>query len=288
MIPLIEQYNRSLRGLEDTTITMLNRVLDAAFNRLIRRTRLQLKAGRQAGDRNLAILQELRQLIPAYRPDRVDAYDRLLRNLLGPAQRYGLTVADYLTANLSPEAARINVSIPLDATIAAAKQARGYLTRHGQTFAETSAEVVAQGILEGRPTDAMVQDMRQRLNVTKVRATMIVRTESLRAYNQASDLYYSANGVDHVMYYATADDRTCSVCAPRAGRIYKRGEISVPLHVQCRCYLAPWSLEDDALDSSYREARARHRAEVAQSNRSPLSDDLTRALFEQRTPTPVL
>jgi hypothetical protein len=85
---LLERYNSALRRTEDVTITQLNRILDSSFNRLIRRTRIQ-----PAADRNVALLQEFRQLVPAFRPDRTDAYDRVLRSLLRTAEGRGLTVA---------------------------------------------------------------------------------------------------------------------------------------------------------------------------------------------------
>ena len=290
---IIEQYNRRLLTLEDDTIVLLNRVLDSSFNRLVRRARIQIKAGyTDPARRNLALLQEFRQLVPVYRPDTVDDFDRLLRNLLSTASQYGLGISENLLEQMAPERQRISVSIPIDATAAAAAQAKSYLRRHGEKFAEIAAFTVAQGIAEGRPTPAMVQDMRQRLTVTKSRAQTIVRTESLRAYNDASGLYYSTQGVDVVLYYATADDRTCPWCAPRAGRIYRRADIKVPLHPRCRCYLAPWDPYIAQINPKYESTRIRHREEVEKALKRtspPEPADLNRAaVFEQLAPIPIL
>lgn len=288
---LIERYNELLRTTENGTITMLNRVLDSSFQRLVRRTRIHMKAGySDPAQRNLALLQEFRQLVPAFNPERVDAYDRILRNLLGTSSRYGLGVAEELTGFAQVDRPRVDVSIPLEATAAAAAQARGYLQRHGNQFAETAARTVAQGIAEGRPTDAMIQDMRDRLSVVKSRADVIVRTESLRAYNQASDQYYAAQGIDLVMYYATADDRSCEFCVPRAGQIYKRGDVRVPLHPRCRCYLAPWNSDIEQLDPSYVSMRRTHKRQVEASSpfQSPEGISLNKpAQFEQIAPVPI-
>ncbi|NBT76434.1 MAG: hypothetical protein EBT15_10815 [Betaproteobacteria bacterium] len=287
---LIERYNRLLQSTEDVTSTMLNRILDASFNRLVRRARIHMKAGyTDPVQRNLALLQEFRQLVPAFNPNASDAYDRVLRDLVGTSGRYGLTVADELTGRVQP-GPRVDVSIPLEATVAAAAQAKGYLRRHGERFAETAAVTVAQGIAEGRPTDAMVRDMRTRLGVVKSRAETIVRTESLRAYNEASNSYYAAQGIDLVMYYATADDRLCPFCAPRAGQIYKRPEVKVPLHPRCRCYLAPWDAEVAEIDPDYAAMRESHQRDVAKAftsiNTEPASLNKA-AVFEQLAPTPV-
>lgn len=287
---LIERYNRALRTAEDGTLRMLNRVLDSSFNNLVRRARIQIRSG--AADptqRNLALLQEFRQLIPASRPDRVDAYDRIFRNLVQTANRYGLTVADELTG-LVQTGPRVDVSIPIEAAAASAAQAKGFLRKHGETFASTAAEIVTQGILEGRATDAIVQDMRLRLGVVKSRADVIVRTESLRAYNDASNTYYAAQGIDLVLYYATADDRSCAVCAPRAGKIYRRPEIRVPLHPRCRCYLAPWDSDQAQLDPDYVAMQKTHQRDVAaafaQTSTEPVSLNKA-AVFEQIAPVPL-
>lgn len=287
---LIERYNRALRTAEDGTLRMLNRVLDNSFNNLVRRARIQIRSGAaDPAQRNLALLQEFRQLVPAYRPDRTDAYDRIFRNLVQTANRYGLTVADELTG-LVQTGPRVDVSIPIEAAVASAAQAKGFLRKHGETFASTAAELVTQGIVEGRSTDAIVQDMRLRLGVVKSRADAIVRTESLRAYNDASNSYYAAQGIDLVMYYATADDRSCDICAPRAGQIYRRPEIKVPLHPRCRCYLAPWTDKPEALDPDYAAMQKTHQREVARALASSIPEPVSlnkAGVFEQIAPIPL-
>jgi SPP1 gp7 family putative phage head morphogenesis protein len=287
---VVERYNLLLRTLEDDTVLMLDRILDAGFNRLVRRTRIHMKAGyTDPAQRNLALLQEFRQLVPVFRADRIDAYDRILRLLLQTAARYGVTVATELGDQAKP-GPRVDVSIPLEATAAAAAQAKGYLRKHGERFAATSAATIAQGVAEGRPTDAMVQDLRSRLGVVKSRAEAIVRTESLRAYNDASNTYYAAQGIELVMYYATADDRACPICAPRAGNIYRRQDIRVPLHPRCRCYLAPWDADIASMDQNYADMRKAHKKEVEQAvqrlGAAPVSLNKA-AVFEQIAPVPV-
>lgn len=143
------------------------------------------------------------------------------------------------------------------------------------------------GVAEGRPTDAIVQDMRLRLGVVKSRAETIVRTESMKAYAEASNIYYSAQGIDLVSFYVGADDRACPVCSIRAGKIYKRNEVKVPIHPRCRCFLSPWDSDIAAIDPDYAAAPTKHRAEVARELHNSLSDDLVKAVFEARVPVPV-
>lgn len=285
----LERYNKALLTTEDGTIRLLNTVLDRSFNRLIRRLRVHLRLGLlDPAQRNVLLLQELRQLVPAVRPDKVDAYDRLLRNLSLEASRTGVVAASSITEELLPTRPRVDVSIPLEATVAAASQAKGYLLRHGEDFAQTSALVVAQGIAEGRPTDSMVQDMRARLSVVKSRANTIVRTESIRAYSTAADHYYAENNIDLVIFYATSDDRSCPICVSRAGRIYRRVDLKLPLHPRCRCTKAPYDPDIAAIDPDYASLAMKHRNEVAKHSGISLSEDLTRSVFESQAPIPVI
>jgi len=286
---IAEQYNELLKRNEIRTQQLLNRALERSLNRIIRRIRSHLAAGRTVSvNRNLVILQELYQLVPVTAPGKVSEYERLFRKLLDQASGYGITVAEDLTTQMRPNAPQLSATVPLQAVEAAARQANGYLMKHGRKFAEQSASMIASGLAEGRPTNAMVQDLRSELGVVKSRAATITRTESLKAFNQASNAYFAQQGVDHVIWYATADDRACNYCRPRAGKIFKRAEVSAPLHPNCRCYLSCWDLDTAAMDPRYRSTGERHRKEVGEAlPENPLSDNLTKAVFEAVAPTPV-
>ena len=285
---LIERYNLILKEEEDRTIKVLNKVLDKSFNRVVRRIRIWLRTENAPRiERDIGILRELRQLVPAVHPGKTDEYDRTFHTTIRRATDHGVDVADSLVGQMAGNRPRIDVSIPLEATMAAAKQSHGYLRKHGERFAETTAEIVASGIAEGRSTERMIREMRDRLGVVKSRGDVIVRTESLRAYNEASNSYYAQNGIDQVLYYATADDRSCPICAPRGGKVYNRKDIRVPVHPRCRCYLAPWDPDIAAMDPDYQAAGARHQKEMEEAQTiEPVN--LSRAgVFEQFAPTPV-
>lgn len=290
---LLERYNKTLYGSESDTVRLLNQVIDASFNRLIRRVRIQLRSTRaqDRATRNMIVLRELRSLIPVSRPDQVDAYDRLLTKLFNRASTMGNQVAEALStqAGFSPPERNISASVPIEATRAAVDQARGYLTKHGQQFATTASEIVAKGVLEGRDMTLVTSELQQRLGVVKSRSETIVRTETLRAYNSASNSYYANLGISEVMWYATADSRTCSICVPRAGNIYKRGEVSVPAHPRCRCFLAPWDPEIAANRPVYELSRLTHRREVLRDFQKahPESVPNKAAVFEQAAPIPI-
>lgn len=285
---LIEEYNLILKREEERTIKVLNKVLDKSFNRVVRRIRIWLRTqNAPQSERDIAILRELRGLVSAVHPGKTDEYDRAFHTVLRRSAERGVDVADALVGQMAGDRPRIDVSIPLEATLAAARQSHGYLRKHGERFAETSAEIIASGIAEGRSQDRMVREMRDRLGVVKSRADVIVRTESLRAYNEASNNYYAQNGVDYVLYYATADDRSCPICAPRGGRIYKRTDLSVPVHPRCRCYLAPWEPDIAAMDPAYQAAGKRHQKEMEAVNTIEPVNLNRAAVFEQFAPVPV-
>ena len=285
---LIERYNLILKEEEGRTIKVLNKALDRSFNRIVRRIRVWLRTENASKtQRDIAIGRELRELVTAVHPGKTDEYDKVFSGVLGKAQKAGVDVADALVGQMAGKRPRIDVSIPLEATLAAAKQSHGYLRRHGDRFAETSAEIIASGIAEGRSTTKMITDMRDRLGVVKSRGEVIVRTESLRAYNEASNNYYAQNGVDTVMYYATADDRSCPICAPRGGKIYKRTDIRVPVHPRCRCYLAPWDSDIAEIDPVYRRAGERHQKEMEEVTTIEPVNLSRAAVFEQFAPVPL-
>jgi len=282
MEELIEEYNAALKNQEQQTIDIVNKSLDRAFNRLLRRTYSQIRSGQfQTAERNARTLE----LIPPLLPDRSDEYLLAFRRLLSRSTTFGLDLAAQLSKSVT--SSQVAVTIPVEAVTAAARQARGYLERHGRTFATTSAEVLAQGIAEGRPTDEITQDLKRRLNVTKSRAEVIVRTESLRAHNEASRNYYTQNGIDLVMYFATSDDRSCPYCTAHAGNVFKRNAITVPRHPRCRCYLAPYSDNVFDIDPEYDVMRKKHRQEVLSYARSKGVDlSYGPASFEELAPTP--
>lgn len=263
---LLERYNLVLQSAETETIERLNKIIDASFNRLIRRVYVHLRTiGKEnIALRNVLILQELRQLIPATRPGKVGKYEKLFQTLYIRATTLGVDAASQLSTQaglVSPEGG-VGTAIPIEAVKAAIEQTRTLLTKRSLEFANKASDLIAQGILEGRDIATTTNDVRTALNTTKSAASTIVRTETLRAYNSASNSYYIQNNIKEVMWYATADSRTCKLCAPRAGRIYPIGTVSAPLHPRCRCYLAPWNSELIEENSNYNKSRLKHAKEV--------------------------
>lgn len=282
MEDLIESFNTALKNEEQLVIDTVNKSLDRAFNRLLRRTYGQLRSGQfQTAERNARVLE----LIPPLLPDQADEYLSAFQRLLSRSTGFGLDLAAQLSKSVS--SSQVGVTVPAEAVTAAARTARGYLEKHGTTFSTAAAEVLAQGIAEGRPTEAMTRDLQRRLKVTKSRAEVIVRTESLRSYNDAANSYYTQNGIDLVMYYATSDDRSCPYCTAHAGNVFKRNAVRVPRHCRCRCVLAPYSENSWDIDPGYDNMRRKHRQEVLRYAKGKGVDlSYGPAPFEELAPLP--
>ena len=79
----------------------------------------------------------------------------------------------------------------------------------------------------------------------QTRTETIVRTETLRAYNQGRHKFYEQVGVKWVRWLSVGDKRMCPVCRELDGKRFKLGDApGPPAHPQCRCcsYADPESL----------------------------------------------
>lgn len=77
------------------------------------------------------------------------------------------------------------------------------------------------------------------------RATLIARTETLRAHNEGRKTFYDQVGVTKMEWITAEDERTCPVCAPMNGKVYDiKGDVTAPLHPACRCSVCA-SFDDD-------------------------------------------
>ncbi|MBE9172877.1 minor capsid protein [Cyanobium sp. LEGE 06143] len=186
--------------------------------------------------------RQLQALLPQAAPDEPDLYEKGFEKLLRESTKLGTALGESLLpqGGGGPRVSALAVGVPLESAVAMARESRRYLQRHGEEFANTAAELLTSGILEGRSNQEIERVLRSRLDVVKNAAEVIVRTESIRAYSAARHDRFKAAGIDYVQYWATADDRTCPICRPRAGLKYRVGELQLPVHPRCRCTSTPW------------------------------------------------
>ena len=67
------------------------------------------------------------------------------------------------------------------------------------------------------------------------RATLIARTETLRAHNEGRMVFYREVRVGKVRWLTADDERTCPECAPLDGKVFMLDDVPGLPHPACRC-----------------------------------------------------
>jgi len=111
---------------------------------------------------------------------------------------------------------------------------------------------ITQGVLEGKSIPEVARDIGRVLEdpeafktagktvfkTAQQRASLIARTETLRAHNEGRKVFCREVGVKKVKWLTAHDERTCPECAPLDGRVFKIDEApGPPRHPGCRCSL---------------------------------------------------
>jgi len=125
------------------------------------------------------------------------------------------------------------------------------------------SRVLAQGIMNGDGMKLLARKLVATINGTGAeelgitdtlgrfipaarRAEMLVRTEIIRAYAEATLQEFRNWGVEGVTAQAefrtAGDDRVCPECASLEGKVYSLDEASgiIPVHPKCRCIWLPY------------------------------------------------
>lgn len=211
---LYQELYRS--GLSDNLTYRLARVDEL-------RVQVEAEIGRFAQYANGEIVGQERQavtdalshsetLVRAQLPEALVGWVRLptsaLENLVGVLQD-GSPLADLL-AELGPEAARL------------------------------VSDGLIQGMAMGLGAAAVAREIRSGLGGNLVRALRIARTETLRAYREASRAAYQANShlVAGWIWRSGRNRRTCGACWAMDGTFHTLDEM-LDGHPNCRCYMVP-------------------------------------------------
>jgi SPP1 gp7 family putative phage head morphogenesis protein len=269
---LTERTDCILRTKENATINTLHKSLSASFDLLELNLRRVYPADMSAESilnrqaTAAALLSQVKVSMQVVNPAQALEYEKVLGGLLSETQDLAIATGHKSLDLFEPGVAVFAPRIPIEVAEAAAEQAINRLEKHGKDFASAAAVTITQGILQRWSIDQTVRALRLSQDIAKSNAEMIVRTETLSAYNTAAVVLYEENGIDYVIRYATADDRTCVVCGGRAGEITAIGKEQATLHPRCRCYFAPykkeWAKSDvfdlGALDAFAKQVRAAH------------------------------
>jgi hypothetical protein len=170
------------------------------------------------------------------------------------------------TANPDAPAQGAFVGASRAAVEAAVNTASAYIRGEVESFRDSIARIVTDGVGRGKGPRVLEREIRTALEGARdpqglnnrmglaQRAELIARSELANAYVGAQKAAAARNGYGYVRWIATKDERTCPVCASRHGRVYRIGEVVAPGHPRCRCSLSPVATE--AIEEKDPELRA--------------------------------
>jgi SPP1 gp7 family putative phage head morphogenesis protein len=107
---------------------------------------------------------------------------------------------------------------------------------------------LASGLASGMGAKKIASNINKHVRgIGKRRATVLARTEVIRAHHGAMMGSYRAAGLEKIKiqgeWRTAGDKRVCPKCEALDGKIFPLDQIenSIPLHPQCRCIALPWN-----------------------------------------------
>ncbi len=109
---------------------------------------------------------------------------------------------------------------------------------------EMSKQIMAEitdGMLRGDSMATVARAIDDRIDsIGRTRATMLARTETMKAFNEGSLTQYDKHGITEVEWLASPGERTCDECMSYDGQKFSMDEHpDCPAHPNCRCVLLP-------------------------------------------------
>lgn len=120
-------------------------------------------------------------------------------------------------------------------------------------LAEKLEEVITSGLMSGKSSRKVAQELQDLSDYGKHAAERLIRTETTYISNMAELESYKEAGIDKYIFIATLDIRTSTVCREHDRKVYKVSEGAAgvnlpPLHPYCRsttrAYLGESTLRD--------------------------------------------
>jgi SPP1 gp7 family putative phage head morphogenesis protein len=117
----------------------------------------------------------------------------------------------------------------------------------GPAAAHAVRDQLTTGVALGWHADKIARGMREAFGGSAVRALTVTRTETLRAYREASRLTYDENRdiVAGYVWTCSFSSRTCALCWAMSGRVFQTNEV-FGTHPNCRCVMIPHARENPA------------------------------------------
>lgn len=250
------QYRKQLLALEAQTVDDIIRLYIPTYRKLSEQlaattaeiTRLKAKKG-WAPQRLLrelstlpALLAQIEREVQVYGQGAHAATKAAIAQSIGMAhlnlQGMASTLAPTVTLNVSgfsSEAVAQVAALSADGT----PLAELYAT-FGKDAAAGARLAIFEGVVAGKGAREIGRDVRASLGVPTYRAMRIARTETLRAYREASlqDYKDNADYIEGWLWVASLSLRTCASCLAMHGTQHPLSE-QFGSHVQCRCTTVP-------------------------------------------------
>jgi SPP1 gp7 family putative phage head morphogenesis protein len=192
----------------------------------------------------------------------IDRYVELLGTIGQELNRYGLEAADIterqqrtageLGVNHAQELMRASeigtsfVRVPVDAVanivgaLNDGSPLRELFNSLGPNAIDTAEQTFTALMAAGKGPREMARAFKKELGITRRRAELITRTESLRAYRESQRTNYKANAsvISGWRWVAARDSRTCPICLAMDGSEHELDE-QMATHPGCRCTQSP-------------------------------------------------
>lgn len=257
------EFRRDLLQLERSAASDMVRAYGTSWQRVEQRV--------SALWREVTALREAGEAVPPVRLFQLDHYQRLQGDITAELRRFaqyadGSVAATQLAAvdMAQQHAPRLIGAVASDAELAGLAQfvdfhhaprgavealvgyARGNTPLGalldaipGQVNGTVRDTLIAGLALGQNPRETAAQ-VRRAFGTGLARALNISRTETLRAYREATRLEYQANDdiLEGWIWSAACDKRTCVTCFALHGRVYKL-QRQMPAHPSCRCSMVP-------------------------------------------------
>lgn len=300
-LELIERTNKALQGVEDGAIERIEAALESSYRRLEKQILAKYpqytataQPGLLATQRALLLMDEIKDLLPLFNAGLGEQIQKEFKKLLKTASSEGITLSsELMRLSAGDEFVKSTATVPIESVAIAAEQAYKRLEKYGADFAGKSTALITQGLVQGWGAQRIVPGLRQQLGITKGKAQMIARTETMSAHNGAAQQNYRDNGFSHFQWLATGDDRLCPLCGARNGNVYELGKVPIPGHPQCRCFPLVWSKElagERLINNKWMEDfRAQGLKELEATGKSPDSGlmPFEKAMGMEKPPEPV-
>jgi SPP1 gp7 family putative phage head morphogenesis protein len=170
----------------------------------------------------------LREMKPVTRKYLSDAYKKGTKKSVSQLNKIGIPLSFNSLMPLDYEAIDVLVDNGFSLVKNASNSLKKELLRN-----------ISTGMLEGWNPRKMGRELRKSVKISRHRAEMICRTETIRSYAQGSVNQYKKAGVHYWEWIASYDERTCPVCSSLDGKVFRVGEPQPPIHPNCRCSVAP-------------------------------------------------